>query len=119
MRTNKKPVRGFFQYCKIQKKVVPIDEVMVEVPANVAHGYIPDEMKPTKHPLDGKYYTSAAKFRAVTKAHGHEEVGNDWNNDNDLKELPTRESARLKELTAKFKERYIYGKLTNYRRKYH
>lgn len=110
-----KPVRGYFRYCQIQKKVVPVDEVMVEVPANVAHGYIPDEMKPTKHPLDGKYYTSAAKFRAVTKAHGREEVGNEWEEDRDLEQ--TRDSAEFNGIRDHFRERYRYGKLTNYGRK--
>lgn len=108
-----KPVRGYFQYCKIQKKVVPIDEVMVEIPANVAHGYIPDEMEATKHPLNGKYYTSKAKFRAETIARGHTEVGEEW--ENDPKE--TSDSAEVARLTQQFRERYQYGKLTNYGRK--
>lgn len=35
-----------------------------------------DTMEPTEH-IDGKHYTSKAKFREVTKAHGYVEVGND------------------------------------------
>lgn len=37
--------------------------------------FIFDEMEPTKHPLNGRYYTSKKAFRAVTKARGYEEVG--------------------------------------------
>lgn len=37
---------------------------------------IGDSMDPTEH-IDGKFYDSKAKFRAVTKAHGCIEVGND------------------------------------------
>lgn len=37
---------------------------------------ISDTMEPTEH-VDGRYYTSKSKFRAVTKAHGCVEVGND------------------------------------------
>lgn len=38
---------------------------------------INDSMEPTWHPCDGQYYDSKRKFRAVTKAHGKTEVGND------------------------------------------
>ena len=36
-----------------------------------------DEMAPTQHMADGHLYTSKRKFRAVTRAHGLVEVGND------------------------------------------
>jgi len=36
-----------------------------------------DTMEPTQHMADGKFYTSKAKFREVTRAHGCVEVGND------------------------------------------
>ncbi len=39
--------------------------------------FIPDDMPPTLHPCDHKYYTSKAKFRAVTRYHGKIEVGNE------------------------------------------
>ena len=39
--------------------------------------YIPDEMAPTRHMIDGKLYTSKKKFRNETKARGCVEVGND------------------------------------------
>lgn len=38
---------------------------------------ITDEMPPTLHMADGETYTSKHKFRAVTRAHGCVEVGND------------------------------------------
>lgn len=38
---------------------------------------IGDEMPATRHMVDGKYFTSKAKFRAHTKAHGCIEVGNE------------------------------------------
>ena len=36
-----------------------------------------DTMEPVQHPCDGKFYSSKAKFRSITKAHGCIEVGND------------------------------------------
>jgi hypothetical protein len=38
---------------------------------------ISDEMEPTRHMADGKYFTSKAKFRENTKAHGCIELGNE------------------------------------------
>jgi hypothetical protein len=38
---------------------------------------ISDTMEPTLHMADGKHYSSKAQFRAVTRAHGCVEVGND------------------------------------------
>jgi hypothetical protein len=37
---------------------------------------ISDSMEPTEH-VDGRFYASKAAFRAVTKAHGLTEVGNE------------------------------------------
>jgi hypothetical protein len=39
--------------------------------------FIPDDMPPTLHPCNKKFYTSKAKFRAETRAHGKIEVGNE------------------------------------------
>lgn len=102
------PVRGLFRYCKVQKKVVPIDEVMVEIPAKISHSFIPDEIAPTRHPIDGKYYTSKAKFRAVTRAHNCEEVGDSWDNDIKLdremmKEIELQERRYNQSLHERFK----------------
>ena len=38
---------------------------------------ISDEMEPTRHMADGKYFTSKHKFRENTKAHGCVEYGNE------------------------------------------
>jgi len=38
---------------------------------------ISDSMAETRHMADGKYYSSKAKFREITKAHGCIEVGDD------------------------------------------
>jgi hypothetical protein len=38
---------------------------------------ISDTMVPTWHPADGRRYDSKAAFRAVTRAHGCIEVGNE------------------------------------------
>lgn len=71
-------------YCQVQKKVVPYGQHKHKTAnmtlANVAHGYIPDEMGATKHPVNKKHYTSKSKFRAETKAHGREEVGTAYEN---------------------------------------
>lgn len=37
---------------------------------------ITDTMDPVEH-VDGKFYTSKSQYRAVTKAHGYVEIGND------------------------------------------
>lgn len=60
---------------------------MIEIPTDtgghLTHGIHADEMEATKHPVDGKYYTSQAKFREVTKAHGYVEMGNEAVGQND------------------------------------
>lgn len=73
-----------YVYCKVKGKVVPEGEqVQKAAPTKhvgIAHGFIQDEMEATKHPCDKKYYTSKSKFRAVTKAHGREEIGTAYSN---------------------------------------
>jgi hypothetical protein len=65
-----------FQWCPIQEKVVPVDEVQVRVHANAKHMFINDEMPPTRNPLNPKeIYTSKSKLRAAYKAAGAVEVG--------------------------------------------
>ena len=39
--------------------------------------YIPDEMAPTRHMINGRLYTSKKKFRDETRARGCVEVGNE------------------------------------------
>ena len=56
--------------------MVPIDEVQRVVHANASHGYIPDEMPPTKNPLNPReIYTSKSKLRQAYKDAGVIEVG--------------------------------------------
>lgn len=74
---------------------------MVEVKDSELHHFILDDMPPTKHPVDGKFYTSKAKFRAVTRAHGYVEVGDAY----ERGYSPERESERdFKESMKRLKE---------------
>lgn len=72
---NRKVQRGSWKWDRVAKKLVPLNEPDMVVHAEAAHGFIQDEMPVTKHPVDGRYYTSKAKFRAVTRASGRVEVG--------------------------------------------
>lgn len=70
-----------FQWCPIQQKVVPAEDVMVRVHANAKHMFINDEMPPTRNPLNPKeIYTSKSKLRAAYKAAGAIEVGTEFDN---------------------------------------
>jgi len=106
--------RTVYKYSKALGKVVPIQEARMadyhaeeeRTLANIKHGVINSEMEPTKHPIDGKYYTCKAKFRAVTRAHGCEEVGTAYENGYN----PEREAERefknyIKEVQREWKER--------------
>lgn len=65
-----------FQWCPIQKKVVPIEEVQRRVQANARDLFIQDEMEPTRNPLNPKeVYTSKSKLRAAYRAAGAVEIG--------------------------------------------
>jgi hypothetical protein len=65
----------------VDGKAMEAKEIAKIQHAMASHGIqSTDLMEPTKHPIDGKYYTSASKFRAVTKAHGCEEVGTAYEN---------------------------------------
>lgn len=73
--------RKLWQWCPIQQKVVPKEEVLVPVPANISHNVISDEMPPTRNPLNpSEVYTSKSKLRAAYKAAGAVEVGNEFEN---------------------------------------
>lgn len=101
-----------FQYCKIQQKVVPIEQVQREFKSYARDLYIQDEMEPTRNPLNPKeIYTSKSKLRAAYRAAGAVEVGDAY----DKGYIPERESGasqdrlvnRLKEQMI---ERYRNGK---------
>lgn len=84
----------------------------VPVPKSSERAYIPparsdlacpmfnsDTMDPVEH-VDGKFYTSKSQYRAVTKAHGYIEVGNDpARHKRPLKPKPDRKA--IKEAVAK------------------
>lgn len=84
-----------YQWCPVQQAVVERSQVLIPLPANVAHGFIQDEMAATKHPIDGRYYTSKAKFRAVTNAHGYEEIGTAYENGYDPEVHHKRDADRV------------------------
>ncbi len=65
-----------YGYCPIQKRVVPVHEIQRE--SKALDLFIQDEMPETRHPVTGEYFTSKSKFRAVTRALGYEEIGNDY-----------------------------------------
>lgn len=65
---------GWFKFCKTTGTVLPIGEAR-ERERWALHSFTSDEMEPTKHPVDGRYYRSKGKFREVTAAHGFQEVG--------------------------------------------
>lgn len=64
------------------KKLVEITEDFQPTPRTEI---MRDEMAPTKHPINGKFYTSKKEFRRITKMHGCVEMGNDF-------KLPNKES---------------------------
>lgn len=65
-----------FQWCPVQEKVVPVEEVQVRVHANARHMFIHDEMPPTRNPLNPKeIYTSKSKLRQAYKDAGAVEIG--------------------------------------------
>jgi glutamyl-tRNA reductase len=90
--------RILLQWCPVKEKMVPVDQVQRRVHANAAHGYIPDEMAPTRNPLNPKeIYTSKSKLRAAYKAAGAVEVGDAY----DRGYSPEKESSRsVERLTA-------------------
>ena len=94
-----------FAYCKIQEKVVPIDEVRREYQSYARDLFIQDEMPPTRNPLNPKeVYTSKSKLRAAYRAAGAVEVGDAY----ERGYIPDRESgASSNKLASKLKEQII------------
>ena len=101
-----------FQYCHVQKKVVPIEQVERRAQSNARDLFIQDEMEPTRNPLNPKeIYTSKSKLRAAYKAAGAIEVGDAY----DRGYKSDRENgSRERQLVSKLKEtmvdRYRNGK---------
>ena len=92
-----------FQYCPIQKKVVPIEKV--QRTSNARDLFIQDEMEPTRNPLNPKQiYTSKSKLREAYRAAGAVEVGDAY----DKGYIPDHESgASERKLISNMKERLI------------
>lgn len=68
-----------YQYCKVQGKVVPQDEVVDERYDVSKCQIINDEMPPTKNPLNpSEIFTSKSKLRQRYKEAGAIEVGNEY-----------------------------------------
>lgn len=68
-----------YQYCHVQKKVVPVEEVQRSRGTWARDLFIQDEMEPTRNPLNPKeVYTSKAKLREAYKAAGVIEVGDSY-----------------------------------------
>lgn len=68
--------RQVYVFDKNRGKCVPISERTDRPQA--LHAVIQDTMDPTWHPHDNKIYNSKSAFRAVTKAAGLEEFGNEF-----------------------------------------
>lgn len=92
-----------FQYCSVQEKVVPIEEIKREKWA--IDLYIQDDMEPTRNPLNPReIYTSKSQLRAAYRAAGAIEVGDAY----DRGYIPERESgAPERRLVNQIKNRII------------
>jgi hypothetical protein len=97
--------RQLFQYCHVQKKVVPIEEVRRELRA--IDFFIQDEMEPTRNPLNpDEIYTSKSKLRAAYRAAGAIEVGDAFDRGYaPEKNLERSEKALLNKLMDSVRER--------------
>jgi hypothetical protein len=74
--------RESFVFDRATGELVDRDEFYARQPAPKRSGLaapmiIGDTMPETQHPCTGEYLTSKSAFRALTKAHGCIEVGND------------------------------------------
>lgn len=94
-----------FQWCPVQKKVVPIEEVVRERGTWARDLFIQDEMEPTRNPLNPKeVYTSKSKLRAAYRAAGVEEVGDSYERGYNPEK---RSEQTATELARKLKEKII------------
>jgi len=99
---NRKVERGMWKWDKATKKLVSITNPSnLTIHAEAAHGFIQDEMPATKHPIDGKYYTSKSKFRTVTREAGAVEIGDSYEKSVDDPSFYERKSEVSKEYKEK------------------
>ncbi len=68
--------RKVYIFDKESQKMVDVEEYRPKS-TETYHTVIEDTMKPALHPCTGEVIDSKRKFRAITKAHGCEEVGNE------------------------------------------
>lgn len=82
---------GTFVYCPIEDRLIPKEVRLMEDYLKKGHlhmtkpgsnekvslYYNSDHMEPTRHMINGKYYTSKKKYRDETKAHNCVEIGNE------------------------------------------
>ena len=99
-----------YQYCHIQNKVVPIEEVQRRAQTNARDLFIQDEMEPTRNPLNPKeVYTSKSKLRAAYRAAGAVEVGDSY----DRGYTPERETSKFSRDAASQLKRQIIERMNN------
>lgn len=63
----------------------------------------------TKHPVTGEYYNSKSAFRAVTKAHGYEEVGTAYEKGYDPTPNSEKQIGELAKRLTQETARKLYG----------
>lgn len=100
-----------YQYCKVQNKVVPIEEVQRAYQSNARDLFIQDEMPPTRNPLNpSQIFTSKSKLRAVYKAAGAIEVGDAYDRGyNPMKHKASTDKV-AKSVINQIRERMNYGR---------
>jgi hypothetical protein len=75
------------------------------------NNYPQDEIKPTKSPITGRYYTSKAALRSEYKAYGAEEIGTAYEHGYEPEKERKRENAELvRKLNEKIIDRYRNGR---------
>lgn len=74
MQSPERPQRGKWRINPDTGKLEPYEE---PPPSSLGPMIVTDEMPWTQHPCNGKFYNSKSAFRAVTKANGMVEIGND------------------------------------------
>jgi hypothetical protein len=101
-----------YQYCHIQNKVVPIEEVQRRAQTNARDLFIQDEMEPTRNPLNPKeVYTSKSKLRAAYRAAGAIEVGDAYDRGYTTeRESGASERKLIQNIKAKMIDRYRNGR---------
>ena len=88
--------------------MIEIDKAGYLVGDNSAPAVHQDTMNPLKHPCDGRVYESRSQYDRVTKAHGCQEIGNDYmGKDGEVKQLfKPRERESVKETALKVLQGY-------------